>query len=64
MRIILRRDNSVKEIAGQHSVEKVLHLLGLNPESVLVVRGGQLLTRDVVLKEDEEIEVWPVTSGG
>lgn len=64
MRVVLRQDNSVKEIAGQHSVEKVLRLLSLNPESVLVLRNGQLLTWDVVVAEDEEIEVWPVTSGG
>ncbi|MDN5346711.1 MAG: sulfur carrier protein [Clostridia bacterium] len=64
MRVVMRRDNTVKEISGKHTVRNILRLLQINPETVLVVKGGQLLTQDVVVEENEEIEIWPVTSGG
>lgn len=46
------------------TVRDLLERLQLNPETVLVVRGAELLTRDARLEEDDEVEVRPVVSGG
>ena len=45
-------------------VQDVLRQLDLNPESVLVVRAGELLTRDERLSADDTIEVLSAISGG
>ena len=34
------------------------------PETVLVIKGSQLLTRDAWLEEGDRVEVRPVMSGG
>jgi sulfur carrier protein len=45
-------------------VQELLDRLQLNPETVLVVRGTELLTRDARLADDDEVEIRPVVSGG
>ncbi|MGH2829980.1 MAG: TIGR00269 family protein [Actinomycetota bacterium] len=42
----------------------LLQHLQLNPETVLVIRGGDLLTREEELAEADEVEIRPVISGG
>lgn len=46
------------------SVAKLLNRLGVNRESVLVIRNGTLVPGDSMLADDDEIEVRPVISGG
>ena len=38
--------------------------LELDPESVLVIRGDTLVTRDARLADDDDVEIRPVISGG
>lgn len=65
MRVILRfPEADEREISGPHTVGDLLVLLDLNPEAVLVLSKGQLLTRDARLGEDDEVEIRPVVSGG
>jgi sulfur carrier protein len=64
MRVLLRNPRRELELAGPLSVGKLLDQLGLNRESVLVVRGDTLVPGDVVLADDDEIEIRPVISGG
>ncbi len=64
MRVIIRKDNTVREIEGKHTVGNILRLLDINPEAVLVLKDGKPVTRDVVVGGDEEIEILPVMSGG
>ncbi len=42
----------------------MLERLDVNPETVLVIAGGTLVTKDVVLPDDADVEVRPVISGG
>jgi sulfur carrier protein len=70
----LRYDGSVKvrirhqrrevELSGVRTVRELLDRLQLNPETVLVVRGTELLTRDARVADEDEIEIRPVVSGG
>lgn len=60
----MRREQTVKEISGNHTVKNILRMLNINPENVLVMKDKRLLTPDVMVKDNEEIEIWPVTSGG
>jgi len=52
------------EVAGARTVSQVLQELGIDPATVLVIRGEELLTPDVHLGPEDEIEVRPVISGG
>jgi sulfur carrier protein len=64
MLVKLRNPRRELEIAGPKRVQALLEELGLNRESVLVIRGDTLVVGDVVLGDDDEIEVRPVISGG
>jgi sulfur carrier protein ThiS len=46
------------------TVADLLKALGMHSEAHLVIRRNEILTRDVRLREDDEVEVWPVISGG
>ncbi len=49
MKILLRNPRRELEIPGPMSVVKLLARLELNPESVLVIQGDTLVTRDARL---------------
>ncbi len=51
-------------MAGPKRVVALLAELGINRESVLVIRGDTLVTGDALLDDSDEIEVRPVVSGG
>ena len=42
----------------------LLNRLDLNRESVLVIRGDELIPGDAMLDDDHTIEIRPVISGG
>ena len=52
------------EVKGPRRVREVLKELNLLPESVLVVRGDDLVTEDELLRDEDRIEIRPVISGG
>ena len=64
MKILLRNPRRELEIPGPMSVVKLLKRLELNPESVLVIQGDTLVTRDAKLADSDVIEIRPVISGG
>ena len=64
MKILLRNPRRELEIPGPMSVVKLLARLELNPESVLVIQGDTLVTRDARLADSDVIEIRPVISGG
>jgi len=45
-------------------LEQYLGILEINPETVLVLRNGELITVDVILQEGDDIRVFPVITGG
>ncbi|MBI4729646.1 MAG: tRNA(Ile)-lysidine synthetase [Acidobacteria bacterium] len=64
MKVTLRNPTRVVEVDGPRRVRDLLGRLGINPDSVLVIRGGDLLAREEDLTPEDEIELRPVVSGG
>ena len=52
------------ELKHGMTVRKALQKLGIEPDSVLATRNGELLTDDEILKENDVIKLVPVISGG
>ena len=64
VKVLLRNPRRELEVQGPKRVKALLAELGVNRESVLVIRGDTLVTGDAVLQDDDDIEVRPVISGG
>jgi sulfur carrier protein ThiS len=64
MKIRLRNPDREVEVAGERKVHDVLGELGINPDTVLVIRERALLTREDRVTEADVIEIRPVISGG
>jgi uncharacterized protein (TIGR00269 family) len=64
MKVRLRNPDRELEVAGGRKVHDILGELGINPDTVLVIRARELLTREDRVSELDEIEIRPVISGG
>jgi sulfur carrier protein len=64
VKVILRQPRREVEVEGITRVADLLKKLDVVSESVLVIRGDELLTTDIALAEDDVIELRPVISGG
>jgi sulfur carrier protein len=64
MKVVLRNPRREVEVAGNRTVKAVLRELDILPETVLVIRGDDLITADQHVKDDDTIELRPVMSGG
>jgi sulfur carrier protein ThiS len=64
MKVRLRNPDRELEMTGPRQVRDVLSELGIDPDTVLVIRRRELVTREERLGADDEIEVRPVISGG
>lgn len=58
--------NQTKKVAvkGNSNVLNVLKELKINPETVLVKRGKEIITDEEILGNGDEIEIIKVVSGG
>ena len=64
MKVVLRNPGREIELRGRRRVRELLAELGVLPETVLVIRGRDLLTIDEVVAEEDVVELRPVISGG
>ena len=64
MKVVLRNPRREVEVAGNRRVKDVLRELQIIPETVLVIRGDDLITTDQMVRDDDVIELRPVMSGG
>ena len=64
MKLRLRNPDREVDVAGGRPVRVVLAELGVDPDTVLVIRDRELVTREVLLVDGDEVEVRPVISGG
>lgn len=64
MNVRLRNPDREIEIAGGRPLREVLAELQIDPDTVLVIRDGELLTRSTPVAEADRLEIRPVISGG
>ncbi|MGI9016611.1 MAG: ATP-binding protein [Euzebya sp.] len=64
MKVRLRNPDQTVEVAGPLTVSDMLAQLDINPETVLVIVGDELVTSKARLADDALVEVRPVISGG
>jgi uncharacterized protein (TIGR00269 family) len=64
VKVKLRNPDREIELSGDRTIHDVLGELGIDPDSVLVIRERDLLTRGDRVGESDVIEVRPVISGG
>ncbi len=61
----IERENKKKGVTlAKGDVRALLEKLGLNQESVLVVRDKRLITGDAKLRDGDKIKILSVVSGG
>jgi sulfur carrier protein len=63
-RVVVRSPRREIEVDAPKQVKTVLRDLDIDPETVLVIRGEDLLTREDMIRADDVIEIRPVISGG
>jgi tRNA-5-methyluridine54 2-sulfurtransferase len=64
MKIRLRNPDRELEVSGARRVREVLSELGIDPDTVLVIRDRTLVTREERLEDTDDVEIRPVISGG
>ena len=65
MKVIIRNPKWRQlDVDGSRQVGDLLRELDLNPESVLVIRNGIMLTRDERVEAEDTIEILSAISGG
>ena len=64
MKVKLRNPDREVQVRGGRSVNAVLDELGISVDTVLVIRAGELITREVPVRDEDELEIRPVISGG
>jgi len=64
MKVVLRNPRREVEVSGNRRVKDVLRELDILPETVLVIRGDDLITADQHVGDADTIELRPVMSGG
>jgi sulfur carrier protein len=64
VKVRLRNPDREVEVTGPRTVKAVLAELAIDPDTVLVIRDRELVTREEPLDEGDLVEVRPVISGG
>lgn len=64
MKVRLRNPDRDVEIAGDRLLREVLEELEIAQDTVLVIRAGELITRETRVADDDLLEIRPVISGG
>jgi sulfur carrier protein ThiS len=64
VKVRLRNPDREVHLDGGRPVGSVLEELGVAVDTVLVIRAGELITRETRVRDDDELEIRSVISGG
>ncbi|MGE5227715.1 MAG: MoaD/ThiS family protein [Planctomycetaceae bacterium] len=64
MKVKLRNPDREVDVVGGRLLQEVLAELDVNPDTVLVIRDGELITRETRVGDADALEIRPVISGG
>jgi sulfur carrier protein ThiS len=64
VKVRLRNPDREVQVRGGRSVSSILDELGIAVDTVLVIRAGELITREMPVRDEDELEIRPVISGG
>ncbi len=65
MKVVIRNPRRAEvELKGPMTVGEILAALRLSPESHLVIRNDEVLTRDIRVEDNEQVEILSAISGG
>jgi sulfur carrier protein len=64
VKVTLRNPDRAIDLPGGRPIREVLDELGIDGDTVLVIRDGELVTRHDHVSDDEDLEIRPVISGG
>jgi sulfur carrier protein len=64
VKVRLRNPDREVQVDGGRPVDTILDELGIAVDTVLVIRAGELITRETRVREEDELEIRPVISGG
>jgi sulfur carrier protein len=64
VKVLLRNPRREVDVPGPATVDVVLARLEIHRDSVIVIRGDELVPGDTMLSDDDQVEVRPVISGG
>lgn len=62
--VVLRNPRREVQVTGGRRVKDILRELDVIPETVLVIRGDELITADQTVRDGDTLELRPVMSGG
>lgn len=64
MNVFIERTKEEKTLSFSGTAQALLESLGINPETVLVLKNEVLVTEDEQLEDNDEIKILTVISGG
>jgi sulfur carrier protein ThiS len=64
MEVFLQKEGKKLDVEHRGSAKSLLERLGVNPEVVLIVKDGVLVTEAETIDDAEKIELLSVISGG
>ena len=64
MEILIEKEARIVELEHSGSAKALLERLGILPETVLIVRDGELVTEEDDLSAAKKVELLSVISGG
>ena len=64
MDIFIEKTKEKKALKFSGTAKALLHSLKINPETVIVVRNGSLVTLDSELNDSDKVKILSVISGG
>jgi sulfur carrier protein len=64
MEVFIEKGDEKRKMRFSGSVAKLLSLLKLSPESVVVVKDGEVVTEDELLSDKDKVKILSVVSGG